>query len=476
MPRLNIKFLWIIITSVILVMLLYYVVNPFHNINHLDKLRYLSVSAGRMMDRHMHFYEGYTQVPALERSLYEFLFGPKHQVEQDAIDSFREVLQHLGKADDDTRHVEQLNIKARLCITIAEKRSRAELIEALKLFNNDPEEEVVAAALRFAYLDKDAGEFSAEIYTGVNLLPLGWAANRLRYQIALKTGHDRQARTILEQLEANGAKYRRFVLQMVIIVGLIITLGLFLVFRLRILHEGIPWHHGVLDGPWPFIDGLAVTISAALCGLIITLLLHVIPHNPFFTPNLITSWSTLFASLPMIVLIYRYLLKPHGWNYRRAFGLRRPEAGWLALFTTTGALMALDWLGQVVIGWGTWQLGVGNHWSEGMQERLVFGPTQTVLLSTINIVVWAAVFEEIGFRGLVYTTLRQRLTPTTAIVISALLFSALHLYSVAGFLSVFWSGLILAYAYERYHSLLPGILIHAAGNLLSLGPVLLFYR
>ncbi len=94
----------------------------------------------------------------------------------------------------------------------------------------------------------------------------------------------------------------------------------------------------------------------------------------------------------------------------------------------------------------------------------------------INIIVWTPIFEEIGFRGLLYTSFRQRLSPTLAIVISAILFSILHLKSINGFLSIFWSGLILAYAYEKYRSLLPGILIHSVGNLLYLSTILLFYR
>ena len=42
--------------------------------------------------------------------------------------------------------------------------------------------------------------------------------------------------------------------------------------------------------------------------------------------------------------------------------------------------------------------------------------------------------------------------------------------------TIFWSGLLLSYAYERYHSLLPGIVMHSAGNLLYLSTLVLFYR
>jgi membrane protease YdiL (CAAX protease family) len=111
-----------------------------------------------------------------------------------------------------------------------------------------------------------------------------------------------------------------------------------------------------------------------------------------------------------------------------------------------------------------------------LYERVIFGPWQTAFLSGVNLVIWAPIFEEIGFRGLLYTTIRSRFTPWVAIIVSALIFSSLHLYSLPGFLAVFWSGLVLAYAYERYRSLLPCIIVHALGNLLTMSTVLLFYR
>lgn len=476
MPRLNFKLLWTLLTSLLLLGLLYFFINPFATTSQLDKLHYLGVSAGRMMDRHMQFYENYENVPALERAIHAFLFGDRSAVETETINAYREVLHYLGDESDDTSHAARMNILARLLVTLGETRPAAELEQALPLLSSHPEDEVVANAIHYAYLAVDNREFDPEIYTGANLLPLGWAADRLRYRIALKSGNVRLAEVLLEKLHSRGAQHRQFVMQMVLTVAIIILTGLYLLLRYRVLQRLFPWDKSVLHSPWRFVDGLAVAVTAAVTGLIISLLLHIVPDNPFFTPSFFTSWSTLFASLPMLWLIQHYLLKPRGLTLRRAFGLCAPATGWQHFFTTTGALLALDWIGVLLIGWGTWQLGLGSHWTEGMQERLVFGTQQTVILSTINIVVWAAIFEEIGFRGLIYTTLRQRLTPTTAIVISALIFASLHLYSLAGFLAVFWSGLILAYAYERFQSLLPGIMIHAAGNMLSLGPVLLFYR
>ena len=245
--------------------------------------------------------------------------------------------------------------------------------------------------------------------------------------------------------------------------------------RYRIFYIQSPWKNDILDKPWSFNEGIAVAVRAAVYGLLIWLGLHLLSSH-FFRPSILTLWSTVFASLPMLWLIHRYLLKPRGLNLISAFGLSLREIKIRDFLALTSALLALELVGLMLIGWGTWKMGLGSHWAQGVQERLVFGSTETVIFSVINIIIWTSIFEEIGFRGLIYTSLRQRLTPTIAIVISALLFSALHLKSVNGFLSIFWSGLILAYAYEKYRSLLPGIMIHSIGNLLYLSTILLFYR
>lgn len=475
-PRKKLQLLWLACASLLLVAIFISLANPFIQTNRLDNLRYLGVSAARMMERHLQFYEDYDNTTLLERAVHEFLFGSKPQIEQEVMTTYREVLNHFGADTDDTSHWTSMNIKSRLIITIAEKRDLAELKEALSLLSNDPEEEVLANTIRYAYLDDTTLPFTTEIYAGLTMVPQGWAADRLRYRVAIKTGNDRLAAIIEQRLMDRGRQHRLFVIAMVLTVASMISIGLYLMIRYRILHTASPWNKGVLSNPWPIMDGLTVAVTSALIGLIIVLALQLLLNNPFFTPHFFTLWSTLFASLPMLWFIHRYLLIPRGLNFRSAFGLRIPEAGLRHFFTISAALLTLEWVGLLLIGWGTWKLGLGSHWSEGMQERLVFGPTQTVVLSTISMVIWAPIFEEIGFRGLLYSSLRSKLAPTTAIVISALLFSAMHLYSVAGFLSVFWSGLILAYAYERYHSLLPGMVIHAAGNLLSISPLLLFYR
>lgn len=463
------------IYSVILAILVWYLFNPFGAHNDLASLRYIGPSAGRLMDTHMEFYAGYEKTGILERALYDFLFGSEHSVVNQAIRVYNDVLKYYAEHPDRAPEWGVLNTKSRRLIVIAEKRDPKSLRAALAHFGNDPENAVIAEAVRFAYLPQDKTRFSAEIFTGASLLPLGWASDVLRLRIAVRLGNHHLADFLRHRIDTRGAALRRHVLELSLLTGGLIILGLFLLIRYGTLLLPSPWERSVLNQPWSAYEGFAVSVRAAVYGLLIWVGLHVISTH-YFHPSIFTMWSTLFASLPMLLLIHYRLLKPRGLNLKKAFGLSLWQPGWPQFFLITLGLLALDMLGQLLIGWGTWKLGLGDSWAAGIQERLVFGPETTVIWSAINIALWVPIMEEVGFRGLIYTTLRSRLTPTLAIVLCAVFFSALHLSSIADFFSIFWSGLLLAYAYERYHSLLPGIVMHSAGNLLFLSTTLLFYR
>jgi len=472
-PKFNI---FITITySIILLVFIWFLFNPFKNGPELGNLKYIGPSTGRVMERHLEFYEGYKNISFVEKSLHEFLFGTQQHVKNEVIKAYQEVLYYFSIHEDNTESWDVLNTKARWLITIAELRSNDELISALKQFNNNPEEEVIAEAVKFAYFDDYHDRFTPEVFTGATMIPTGWAKNRLRLRINTRLQKPYFIKLFKTRLEDNGKYLRANLLQIVLLISFVILSGLYVMVRYKIFYISAPWKNNSLDEPWSLTEGFCVALRAAVYGLAIWLAIHMI-SNQFFTPNILNSWSTLFASIPMLWLIHHYLLRPRGKNLINGFGLSLKGVNIRDLIFVTGALLALELIGLLLIGWGTWKIGFENHWAHGIHERLVFSPTETVIFSIVNIIVWAAIFEEIGFRGLLYTTLRSHLSPTRAIVISAFIFSALHLQTLSGFLSIFWSGLILAYAYEKYRSLLPGILIHSFGNLLYLSTILLFYR
>jgi len=455
-----------------LLVLLYFLFNPFTRPPSLEQLHYAGESAGRMMDRHMEFYAGYEQVGPLQRYLFSFLFGERADVEADAIQTYREVLQFFRDHPQQATPWSVLNTQARLLVTLGETGRIEALKQMLAGLEDQPEQEMVADAIRYAYLGE--GEDLPGVMYGARMLPLGWAADRLWSRIAQRRGDATVEALVEKRLLENGAHLRLQVLQLALVVALVIATGLSLLWRQRLFALLPAWPGGALQSPWPAAQGYAVAVRSAVVGLAIVLLLQ-LWATQFFRPGLLASWATLFASLPMLWWMRRRLLLPHGQGFVGAFGLSLAGAHWRRLASITLGFLALDWLGMMLISWGAWHLGITGHWAEGVDERLIFGPSSTLWLGLINLVLFTPMLEELGFRGLIYTSMRSRLRPAWAIPLNALLFSSLHLYSLPGFLTVFWSGLILAWVYERYRSLLPGMFIHAAGNLLSFTTVVLFY-
>jgi membrane protease YdiL (CAAX protease family) len=87
-----------------------------------------------------------------------------------------------------------------------------------------------------------------------------------------------------------------------------------------------------------------------------------------------------------------------------------------------------------------------------------------LLMASYLRLISASIIEEITFRGLLYSALRKRISHHSAIALSAVLFMLVH-----GFFDPisFVLGCVLAYMYEKYRSILPGMLAHALWNILT---------
>lgn len=72
-------------------------------------------------------------------------------------------------------------------------------------------------------------------------------------------------------------------------------------------------------------------------------------------------------------------------------------------------------------------------------------------------------FEELFFRGVVYSWLRNRLAAASAIPLSALAFAVVHL-RIEVMVVAFAMGCLLAWLYEKSRSILPSILLHQTFN------------
>ena len=172
------------------------------------------------------------------------------------------------------------------------------------------------------------------------------------------------------------------------------------------------------------------------------------------------------ANLPLLGLAYVQLLKPAGLTFSNGFGLeiKRENLGRLA--GTILAVVAAGLWGEWIMGRAAEFLNLNNHWTEWFDQNLVWEAPSVMAVTVLEYVVFAPIFEELAFRGLLFAMLRRRFEFLPAALISTSLFALAHGYSLIGFLSVFWSGFLWAWIYERTGSLIPGMVAHATNNLL----------
>jgi len=152
---------------------------------------------------------------------------------------------------------------------------------------------------------------------------------------------------------------------------------------------------------------------------------------------------------------------------RATFGLVPRRDGWAPLLGVTLALIAIALVSDILVDVVSRLVHIKTHWTDGFTEELLWAGRRRVILAAIDIAAWAPIVEEILFRGLLYATLRTRIGVAEAALLSAVIFTLPHGYSIAGSASVLVSGLLWAVAYERTRSLLPGLFAHAVNNLLS---------
>ena len=172
-----------------------------------------------------------------------------------------------------------------------------------------------------------------------------------------------------------------------------------------------------------------------------------------------------FTGLALLLVWKRVPAGVMGWLAQ--LGLRRERifSGVVAGVKGYGILVALFALGMGLFG--------GNPVSQfGAREitgDLLRGLRQpgTAIIFFFLLCVAAPVLEELIFRGFAYAGLRQRFTPAGAAVISAAIFTAVHVDAPAGGqIIVFAIGILLANLYERERTLWPCIAAHAIHNLL----------
>jgi membrane protease YdiL (CAAX protease family) len=455
---------------------------PLEGHSGVSRLYYPVDSAERVTSRDLELAESIERSPDLERSLLQGLHGTLDEALGGSIRIQRELVAELAEGRVAVEDPEALDrARARLSLLLAETGS---LAEALEIAGAMAAPAAFAAALQEAYSEQELSRDSDggnSTFAQAGLFD--WYFDRARIARALGAGEVERADATEARLLERGARWKRRSLAVFGANFALVVLGTGLVAtRLRRVRE-IFGSSGAVP-PWSLATGLGVFVRGDCWNRLYFLCIPYLDRIPILGPQLAGSaavellhtWATLFAALPLLWLVHRHLLAPTRSRAVEVFGIRRPGLRAARVVRVSLVAISVDLIGAYVLGWATWGLGIQSNWAEGFDEMLVWGSFAQAMLTSTDYVLWTPVMEELAFRGVLYFSLRRSLGATSAALLTATFFALMHLYSLPGFLVMLWSGFVWALAFERVHSLLPGIAAHAVYNALFVLGLVLLYR
>ena len=419
-----------------------------------DAERALSHMVGRLMDQE----DGLKTLPIWAQFLYEATMGSGANDREQAIEWYRELAE-----ESPTPAVE-------LHLAILEGESghlpAVEQAVARWLLQTEPYP-AYAELLRAGYLEGRVSPsvgFELQAYLAEQPVS-GWFYSRLATRIAERAGDRPLLATIdtSSQQRVEGLLWRSRAFALLELTLMIVGLLVLLLWVRRGKGEAM-FRVGSAELPplWAGRLGAGVLLRGGAVGALLTVaFLYVASDFPSLRVVAVP-----LSNLPLLALAYYHLLRPQRQTFWHGFGLRIEPRHMGQLGLAVLAVVAAGLVGEWVLGRIAEPLNLISHWTEWFDADLVWGAPSTLVVSLIEYVVFAPVFEELAFRGLLFGVFRRRFQWGVAAMLSAALFALAHGYGLIGFLSVFWSGLIWAWAYERTGSLWPGMIGHAINNLL----------
>ncbi|HEU4683105.1 MAG TPA: CPBP family intramembrane glutamic endopeptidase [Nitrospira sp.] len=427
----------------------------------LERMESPEQALSRMVGRTMDAQIGLARSPTWKREVVGWIAGDEATEEAQALEWYAE----LAESSEDTV------VHLQLAVLQAETGHRQDALLSAKHWSDQDEPFPRFAGLIHAAYDEtipaDPDTLNLLQADVAELLPSGWFYERLAGRLAKRAHNDALLMTIERQADARAdrifnASWKLTVVELgAMVVG---TAVLIQVWRKRNSTAHLLRLHPVgVPPPWPGGVGAAVLLRGGAIGAIVTavLLLYLPPEN-----SSLRALAIPMTNVPLLLLAYHHLFRPSGMTFGEGFGLDVP---WSAVGRLAAAVVAVVAAGL----WGEWAMDRlsaywhwTSHWTEWFDSDLVWGSRGQMLISLIEYVVFAPVFEELAFRGLLFAILRRKFRFLPAALISASIFGIAHGYGVVGLVSVCWSGVLWAWIYEKTGSLLPGMFAHSINNLL----------
>lgn len=173
------------------------------------------------------------------------------------------------------------------------------------------------------------------------------------------------------------------------------------------------------------------------------------------------------------------LLFPFWYFVVRKYGLEIQQLGfkWIGIWKTVAWIVAayLFYIGLNIFMITLFSaLGIGTLGFEPQQSLFEFFGTDIVgiIFAGFIAIVLAPFIEEIFFRGFVLNTLVKRISPIWGIVLTSLIFAAVH-FEFQSIVPLIILAFVLNILYVRTNSIWPGILFHVANNTIAFFVLLL---
>lgn len=167
-------------------------------------------------------------------------------------------------------------------------------------------------------------------------------------------------------------------------------------------------------------------------------------------------------AIVFICLTYLFCIRKHQltWN---AIGVRgfQPRFIWhivlgilMILTFSVLALYVLDLLG----------IAYQNQRTEDVQQNL---SPLTITLALISAVVISPIYEEIFYRGVLYSFFRTKLGIAPGLILNGIIFTLVHIPHYETLPIMFAGGVVFAWLYEKSSSIIPAVLAHTLLNLIG---------
>lgn len=224
--------------------------------------------------------------------------------------------------------------------------------------------------------------------------------------------------------------------------------------------------------PWTFQEGVAVLARGGALSILVMGVVAVMPEGA----SILQGFGMVFLYFPAVILASMLLCRPRERSLLHVTGMRKSGQRLTSHLPLVFMVVALGLVGDwvIVMVGEAWQSSV--HWSEWFVPQLVWGDRMELAKTAMEFVILAPVFEELIFRGILFSTLRKKFNFFPSMMASGLIFALAHGYGMVAFLTVLWSGWLWAWAYERTGSVIPGIVAHAINNGLVVYALVAMFR